>query len=367
LIPDLLKRLAQADTVFYLLPPIMALLVAGTLAQKYMGLYEAHQKFFAGFYFWAGPVPLPGGYTLIGLLSLALLLQFVLGSEWRWRKSGIHLAHFGALILLLGGLLTALTAREGFMAIPEGLSSSYVYDYHQRTLKIFKGKGEADEPLKTLRFEGLAGRIQDMPFALEVLNRCENCKIEKRAEVQQNLPDDLALRSMAQFMALGPGEVQKESEMNINGLTVAVRGAAKQSNGVYILFEGMPQPAEITLNDGREFLMIFGKQQRRLPFEIELADFVKTDYPGTQMARAYHSDIVVNDGALSFPVRIEMNKPLRYQGYTFYQSSFEISPAGEMTVLSVVKNQGWLFPYVGAGIILAGLLLHLFVTRRGAT
>ena len=41
-------------------------LTAGTLAQKWLGLYAAQKIFFASFIIWVGPIPLPGGYTLTG-------------------------------------------------------------------------------------------------------------------------------------------------------------------------------------------------------------------------------------------------------------------------------------------------------------
>ena len=80
------------------------------------------------------------------------------------------------------------------------------------------------------------------------------------------------------------------------------------------------------------------------------------------MAKSYHSDVIVNDGDINWETRIEMNKPLRYKGYTFFQSSFDQSEEGEITILSVVKNEGWLFPYIGTIILAIGLLLHIILT-----
>jgi hypothetical protein len=46
-----------------------------------------------------------------------------------------------------------------------------------------------------------------------------------------------------------------------------------------------------------------------------------------------------------------MNHPLRYEGLTFYQASF--SPDETATVLQVVRNPGWLLPYLS--VLLMGL------------
>lgn len=343
--------LARADMAFYILPALMMLLTAGTIAQLPLGLYAAQKIFFNSFIIWVGFIPLPGGYTLIGLLAFSLLIKFLLYSEWSLRKTGINITHLGVLILLFGGLLTALKAKESFMVIPEGSTSNYLYNYHQRTLYIFE-----DNALKqAIPFSRLSLRITGIPFELNVLNTCANCNIQKRQEEGN-------YKGMAQFMALHDMPSSKESEADISGLTFRVAGL-KEQDGTYIAFEGMPEP--IILNTkNHEYKIIFGKQQSILPFGINLIDFQKETYPGTDKARAYRSEVMVIDNGVEWPARIEMNKPLRYKGYTFYQSSFEQLDTMQATILSVVQNQGRLFPYLGVTVLIFGLLTHIYIVLR---
>lgn len=359
-----LARLARADTVFFLLPALMILLTAGTLAQRWMGLYAAHRMFFASFVFWAGPVPLPGGFTLLTALGAGLILKFALKSEWSLRRSGIILTHLGALVLLAGGLATALSARESFMLIPEGGETAFIYDYNARSLVVFDGEREiARFPYARIgRWESAWSRSA-LPFRLDVAGWCGNCAIVKREETE-DFSKDMPYRGMARFMALQSAPQEKEPEANLSGLSFTIGGVDKAQDGLYVAFDGMPKPV-ILEKGGRRYTIIFGKDQRRLPFTIALKDFEKTVYSGTGMARAYHSDVVVRDGALEWPVRIEMNKPLRYRGYTFFQSSFEDGPEKESTILAVVENKGRLFPYIGTLIIGSGLLLHLLIALSG--
>jgi hypothetical protein len=75
-------------------------------------------------------------------------------------------------------------------------------------------------------------------------------------------------------------------------------------------------------------------------------------------------------------VEISMNHPLRYGGYTFYQYQMDAGQMAEQagrkpsSVLSVVRNPGWLTPYIGCGMVGAGLviqfLFHLvgFVSKQ---
>jgi hypothetical protein len=167
-------------------------------------------------------------------------------------------------------------------------------------------------------------------------------------------------------MSLSAKPSEKEPEENITGVTFTIDGLDDTEtiqNGLYLGFTGMPKP--VTLNHNNDtYRIIFGKAQRILPFSITLIDFVKDSYEGTDKARGYHSDIVLTDGDISWPVRIGMNEPLRYQGYTFFQSSFDQTDEAEITILAVVKNQGWLFPYIGTLIIGAGLLIHIAIMLR---
>lgn len=362
-----IRWLTQPAIVYYSLPALMILLTAGTLAQAELGLYAAHQKYFGSFIVWAGPheylqFPLPGGYLLIGLLSLNLLLKFIFYSEWSWRKSGIILAHLGALTLLIGGLLTALLAREGYMVIEEGRASPFVYDYHKRELAVFRDQ----QPLTAFDFDALTPgqtvRDNAIPFSLTILNSCRNCEILKRAETEQDFVD-MDVRALAQFMALERKDEEKENEANLGGVTFNLTGVAADVDGSYIAFEAMPRPITFETG-GHSYTILFGKAQRRLPFSLELHDFKKEDYPGGMMSRAYSSEVSVVDDGARWKALIEMNKPLRYKGYTFYQSSFDQSGALERTILSVVENKGRVFPYIGTVIIALGLILHLLLSLR---
>ena len=352
-----LLRFAGADMAFYLLPPLMLLLVAGTLAQRWIGLWPAYDQYFASFVIWAGPVPLPGGYTLLSLLTFSLGIKFLFQSKWVWRKSAINLIHLGALTLLIGGLITSITAKEYFMVIPEGQETPYIYSYFEKSLSVFEDENKiADAPMRDLK----DADFKNLPFNIEIIDACDNCVIDKNENPEENVQ----FRMMAQFMQLNGISKSKEPEADLSGITFDISGASEDQDGRYIAFDGMPEAIEIP-KDGKIYRLIFGKAQKTLPFSIGLRDFVKDDYAGTDTARGYHSDITVIEGdddkKSQWDTRIEMNAPLRYQGYTFFQSSFEQTPLYEITILAVVKNTGWLFPYAGSIIIGLGLLIHLFL------
>ncbi len=71
-----------------------------------------------------------------------------------------------------------------------------------------------------------------------------------------------------------------------------------------------------------------------------------------------------------------MNAPLRYAGLTFYQLQMDAGDATQQagrvpsSVLQIVRNPGWLTPYLGCAMVGAGLaiqfLIHLtgFISKR---
>ena len=113
--------------------------------------------------------------------------------------------------------------------------------------------------------------------------------------------------------------------------------------------------------DKKDLTFVFRKKRSYLPFELKLKDFKKKLHPGTDIPKSFSSNILLIDKEISRPVLIKMNEPLRYKGYTFYQSSFNEGPDVDTTILAVVKNHGRLFPYISSLTISLGLLIHMFL------
>jgi hypothetical protein len=351
-------RLARPDITFWVLPPLMLLLIIGTIAQKDLGLHAAHQKYFASLITFIGPVPFPGAYLLLGILFLNLLMKFLLFSEWSWKKSGIILAHFSVLLLMIGGLFTALTQKEGYMVIREGETTHIINDYEQRELMVLKDNAIIlSIPYQELHNNKL---IQNdaLPFALTINTYCFNCNISKRPADEQD-----GFIGPGQFMKLSPTAPKIDYEMNLTGVEFTVEGS-EISDGKYVTFDKFPKPPQIN-HKNNVYTIIMGREQRTVPFTLRLNNFTRTFHPGTVTSSGYESDITVTDGKESWRTTIRMNEPLRYRGYTFYQSSFGQSPDNEeFTVLSAVENKGRLFPYISSFLMFAGLLLHCILRFR---
>ncbi len=105
----------------------------------------------------------------------------------------------------------------------------------------------------------------------------------------------------------------------------------------------------------------YGSIERKLPFAIGLRDFELERYPGSMSPASYASEVTLLDpkNQEKFDFRIYMNHILDYQGYRFFQSSFDQDELG--TVLSVNRDPGTLITYIGYLLLSIGMFGVLIV------
>lgn len=112
------------------------------------------------------------------------------------------------------------------------------------------------------------------------------------------------------------------------------------------------------------FTISYGSKMLQLPFNIQLNDFQLENYPGSQSAMSYASEVTVIDPNERFDFRIYMNNILNYKGYKFFQSSYNITPQYEETHLSVNHDfWGSTITYIGYFMLYLGLVLILFMKK----
>jgi len=114
--------------------------------------------------------------------------------------------------------------------------------------------------------------------------------------------------------------------------------------------------------DDRAYLFAYGNRQLELAFPLKLKKFTIGTYQGTERAASYASDVEVPGHG---DVHISMNEPLYFQGFTFYQSSFERNEAGEpvISVLSVNHDPGRWIKYLGSMLMVLGSVILFYFKR----
>lgn len=353
---------AKTSIFFYALLWLMVLLVAGTVAQRDLGLYQAQQIYFSSWIYWLWFLPLPGGSLTLSLIFVNLLARLLFTTKWIWQRTGTIITHMGAMLILVGSGLTALYSTEGALVLEEGEQGAVVRDYHLLELVVTKTSDPEHDEVTTFARGWLKPGEQimgDLPFIIDVQKFHINTRPEPRLT-----PAPEQATGFYKMFDLQELPRAKQNEENQAGVVFGVRENMKApsgSMGVYAVFERMTIPQTMTASNGDEYRVEIRRVQRRLPFDVKLIDFKQETYPGTQMAESYSSVVEVIDGDVTQRSVIAMNHPLRHKGYTLFQASFIEGRANETSVFAVVHNVGRLFPYISSIIMCIGLLIHLLI------
>jgi len=327
-----LRTLSSLNLFFWSTLWLIIVLIIGTIEQKYIGLFESQKTYFTSLYFFYKGIPLPSGGTVILIMTLGLLSQLIFRTNFKTKRTlGITITHLGAVLLLSGAMITRFFGEEGSVVIPEGSAINYMQDYKSQDF-VLKNEQNAQEMILAADQISLKQEYRHAGLVFRISKNNPNC-------VQTTNPDE-KIRCV---------------EMDITSL---------KNEPKHILISGDSAEATRIQLDGQTFTAEVRPHRMPLPFSVKLLDFEKKFHQGTMLSKSFKSEVQIIDGPLTSRHVIEMNTPLRYKGYTFYQSSFSENAQGEITELSVVKNAAQWFPYLSSIIICIGLLLHLLINSK---
>ncbi len=357
----------------------MVLIFTGTLAQVHLGLYKAQNEFFRSFFVywqpehfaWKIPV-LPGGYLVGGILLLNLVAAHCERFSFSRKKAGIWMIHVGLIMLLVGQLLTDMLAVESQLHLRVGDSRNYSESDREFELAITDVTDkDADKvvaiPEHLLLKQGTISHPQ-LPFTLKVAKFYANSAVTNHAAAGYE-----ASGASGGLGATGVWykSMPRETVMNLrdlpSGLVEIVTPAG--SAGTYMVSAFFGEPQKITVGS-RTYTLMLRMERFYKPYSLRLLEFKHDVYKGTDVPKNFSSRIVLDRPATGEhrDVLIYMNNPLRYDGETYYQASFDEDDGG--TILQVVHNPSWVTPYLACLLVGAGLitqfLSHLvpFLQRR---
>ncbi len=337
-----LDPLINPAILFYLLPYMMVLLVAGTVAQKYVGLFTATKLFFSSFILWIGWLPLPGGAAALAILFVNLTAYFIVKSQWKMPALGSTVTHLGVIVLLLGGLVTLVNKQEGFIILRHGQQADAFYDYDTRYFSVEKN-GKMIHQISFDQLKENQSILLPDGESVNIRHAYPNSMITENGTLKQI-------------------DTRLEEETNQAGLVFDVTVDNKKFS--FLTTEFLQNQPHLTTKAGRHQFSLH-RLSRNLPFGLRMSALRQDRYPGTEMAKSYETQFDVIEKDHEWPAHTAMNDPLRYQGYTFYQASVLTLPNGEQaSVLNAVKDIGWLFPYAATALISIGLLLNAWARRH---
>jgi ABC-type transport system involved in cytochrome c biogenesis permease subunit len=396
----LLKPVASLQLTVALLAVAMGLIFFGTLAQKTYGIWTVVDK-----YFWSWVVlidaqptiefgkiflglspdlqapswlkiPYPGGITVGALMFANLLAAHAVRMKLQWRRAGVITLHAGIVLLFVGEFITRTSQIEQQMVIAEGSASNYAFDHRHAELafvdasdpKADKVTVVSDGVLK--RFAGQAEAFEHdlLPASVQVVKWFPNAGL---AGASKPGAVNYATAGVGkEIVAVEKPEVSgvsmdEEVDQPAAYVTLYKKGTTEPLGTYLVAISARSNVVEI---DGKKYELSLRYTHYYKPFTLALTKLHADYYPNTNPPKPknYSSDVVLTDPAAGppRPVSIAMNEPLRYGGETFYQSRITTTGAAQIptTVLQVVRNPGWVLPYLACVLVGVGMLVHFGIT-----
>ncbi|MBL8809651.1 MAG: cytochrome c biogenesis protein CcsA [Planctomycetaceae bacterium] len=348
---------------------------------------------------------LGGEKTRLNLSSMRILWQLLkgtacsivllIGSNLLFEKrGGIALLHFGVAMLMISELQVGLVAKENMVMLTEGETTTFARDVRERELAILFRKESGEEDWVTIsekklvdasKAAGPASDKAETSFA-KPGGEVTPGQIISLADLQSlQLPFDLAVRSFVRNSTLRGKQPGEEAELAkglssfatvdevppVNGMDsqqdessvfvdVIERASGKilasllvSQNVSEMQAPGLAEKVSVADKDYYFYLRF---QRNYKPYEVKLIDVSRKNYVGTATPRDYRSEIEITEDGSTEKFTLWMNNPLRYKGETFYQSGYTPLENGkEATTLSVVRNSGWMLPYIACMIVSVGM------------
>jgi hypothetical protein len=295
------------------------------------------------------------------------------------RRVGILIAHLGIVALLAAGFVKFKYSIEGNIALTPrpylGMQPSF-----------WPRVAETDEVTSFTEWELVVHEgVPDGKVREHTIDKAEWDDLapgHQRKFTSDALPFDLAItRAFKNARVYPKGPMFEGDGPTIDGYTVKVAPTAKEGEinvpAVYVTFTekitgrqtdailwGM-QNQPLTLDaGGKPWIVDLRKQIFRLPFKVRLEKFTFEAHPGTLQAKVFLSDVTKIEDGEERALKITMNEPLRHEGWTLYQASYEpqypqaLPSDPHYSIFQVVKNPSDQWPKWSCYVIALGLLLH---------
>jgi hypothetical protein len=318
---------------------------------------------------------------LLALGTLSLTVGVLALIPLHGKRSGILILHTGLVVMMLSEFITGVYAVEGFMVLSEGQTSNFVENHKEFELAVNHADAKADNvvaiPVSVLR---KGGRIShpSLPFDLQVDRYLVNSDLRAtEGDVDPHLKGE-GLKVAAVVVPEVSG-TDEGSDVPSAYVTVLKKGTDTilgkylvslffNANARQRTSPDLPQHLD---GEFKDYSLALRAKRSYRPFSIRLLEFRHDLFQGEDRPRNFSSLVRLTDPKENEDriVKIWMNHPLRYGGETFYQAGF--LPGDRGTILQVVRNPGWLMPYISCVMVALGMMIHFglhlhgFLRKRG--
>ncbi len=321
---------------------LIVILTAGSIYGAFIGAKQA-QGFFSSppmAVVWLGLCTV----LIVGMLRLRSLL----------RVPALLLLHVGTLAVLIGGLLGSDVGRDlqnrwlGRDIIPEG------------RLALVNGQQDNRMYLKQD-----PNQLRELPFTV-ALDEFRKEHYPGKLYVQDNQTEKTWVMEAVEGAVydLGPAHGQ----LKITGVFNNARININQDPRIYE-YSGPGSNPALTVQLEKESAPRYVFAQRpSMPMDSDQSPLTLQYRQG--MVQDYISEVkIIQDDRIIASKAIEVNHPLRVQGYHLYQTSYGQDPQNGMfyTVLSVVPDAGLTWVYAGYILLCLGVIWQSWFRSIGRT
>lgn len=353
-----------------------------TLEQVDYGLHATLRKYFdpAAWYilgelrlpeFMGGKaltIPMPGGYWVLGLFFVNLLLGGIVRARKGWTKAGVLISHSGILLMILSAGVTEMTEERGTMDFFEGESSNVAQDYYEYVVEISERTKGMPDQVHVIRGEYLADlvgspapvrtvRLPELPFDMQFTRYSKNGRVMAVNEMAP--PADSPVID-GYYIFDRPSN--KDAETNIAACYAKILPREGSALPSFIMSGDVFHPHTVRLGD-RLFVFQMRKFLWTMPFTVRLDQATAEYYPNSTKPKRFESQVTRIENGSEANVEIKMNMPMRYEGLTFYQrmmgrENAQVANSRPYSQLEVVRNPADQWPKYALYIVTFGLLVH---------
>lgn len=286
------------------------------------------------------------------------------------RKGGMVVLHLGVAGLLANEIYVSVTNEETQMQMMEGETVNLASDIRVTELAIIdQSDSEFDRIVVVPESKLIDGDLttiehSELPFNIEVLRYVENADMVRKIPGRDSgIASDGLFKDYTAIDSTKANGVSSDQGVDVSAAWI--RLTEKESLkplGTYLVSQ------QGYLNDLLDTVDVGGKsyqfglrfKTQYKPYALTLKDVQAKMYPGTETPSWYSSDFVLKDlqTETQSTQKVFMNNPLRYAGETFYQTGYAKDPrtGKEVSTLQIVKNKGWMIPYVCCMFVVVGLV-----------
>jgi hypothetical protein len=362
----ILKFLSSLRLTVACLCAALLLVFVGTMTQVDQGLYTTQERYFRSvFVYWSpaaagSKLPIfPGGYLVGGVLVVNLLAAHATRFKFSKAKVGMFIIHAGILLLVLGQFATDLFQVESHMRLTEGQPRDYSEDSRNSELAVIDTSPADFDEVVAIPHTQLAAekeiRHEKLPFTIHVKHYLPNSRLARRAPMVDKDPPPATEAFGPQLKLTTAPVATKMDERNIRSAVLEISNDGK-SLGSWLVSDALDDAQPLNVN-GKTYQLALRSTRYYKPYSLELQKFTHEVYKGTDIPKNFASRVRLQRVGTGEDreALIYMNNPLRYGGETYYQSGFDDKDI-RVSILQVVRNPGWLTPYLSCALVSLGLL-----------